>query len=150
VPCVFNIGWTFEKKIGESPLYQSSGKRYNFKGFRTCLVAVFGFAVAFFLAQIRTQSFGRIPSTIIFKSNRERFCRERAHTFRLCISRVGSEISSKVFVRIRLHCLGSIIVSSWRKLGHKVLAVYLLPSSSNRITNALAVEDCLVHQLRPC
>ena len=28
-----------------SPLYQSSGKKYHLKGFRTCLVAVFGFAL---------------------------------------------------------------------------------------------------------
>ena len=51
-----------------SPLYQSPGKRDNFKGFRTCLVAVFWFALTSFLAQIWTHRFGRMPSTIIFES----------------------------------------------------------------------------------
>ena len=64
--------------------YQSTGKLDNFKGFRTCLVAVFGFDLPFVLAQIWTQRFGRMPSIIIFESNYERFCRAKAQPVRLC------------------------------------------------------------------
>ena len=67
-----------------------------------CLIAVFEFDLLFFLAQISTKPFGRMPSTMIFESNHGRFYRERAHTVRLCISRLGREIISKDFVHVCL------------------------------------------------
>ena len=55
-------------------------------------------------------------------------------------SRVGREIISKVFVGVWLPCLSSHVVSSWRQFRHQYLAVFLLPSSSNRITTAVDVK----------
>ena len=82
-----------------SPLYQSTGKRDHFKGYRTCLVAVFGFALNAFLigANLDTEVLAyTFYHHLRIDSRTNLPCKGK--TVRLYIGRLYSEIISKAFV----------------------------------------------------
>ena len=89
------------------PLYQSTGKRDNFKGFCTC---VFGCRLdSPFLSSWRTFGHKCLPRCLLpSSSNRITMLLPwKGNIARLCISRLGIEIISEAFVRVWLPRLRS-------------------------------------------
>ena len=115
------------KGLDSSPLYQSTRKRDNFKGFRTFS---YRFLVSSCLPSLRNfwhKRVVRIPSTIIFESNQEHFCCDRARQFAF-VSVNWEERSFQTDSYVFGFALPSILTQIWTQMFGHMLSTIIFES----------------------